>query len=1108
MRCTAAIVCLLGIPAMAPAGADEPTAPPRPPRQDAPWTPPETKLPRFLVASATALYEQGLADPRGCEYREIRPASERDLDPDPKAGRPALHGWVLPAAPGGRARFAVGWDGLVHPLADVGPEADLEADVRAMTKPPEPVDGQPAPHRAGFQYGQAWGDRMHAAQAGLRPMKVILLLRLGRADLAERVWSAGTGWSAGRSRVDLAGYGVSYLSLTSDWAWCLFDRALSAHARGDDPLALASLRELARIRPLIEARAEAMGFPRRQVEDGIRIAGRPNEVRILSYLDFLSRLPALLADQERRAREPRREGDPTKVADRAARIAALIREFDRIGVESHSSFGRANPGGAAVAQAVVKEGSAAVGPLLDCLERDDRLTRTVHRDDRHGTRYASVSGVDEAAFSALVRILGTREFGPQSRHFPSIGSGDREKRRAAAAEVRAYWEKNRGAGPEERWYRTLADDSATPDQWLDAAEALSQATNVHGRGGSYATYSVPAGTVAPLRGEPLRGEKSPSISELMARRVEAIDPSGGVVAPGLSNPASGTGHVFAVLKADGMARFLARWDPAASLPTLRARVGRCRALIAASRGRGQPEQQALKSHLAEFTLDRLRGGDPKALEDYAEAARIVSFSPTDTFPADFFEPMWRNPDHPAIAAAAIALFDDPKSPWVDAFLDRGRHPQWAWGRTSLTGLMTTPLLGVAPFRKLVLACLDDRGEAGSIVTDAQGKIEVATKAGATMPRPPMDDPLRPKPSTRMPLRRADLWGQALQNVGGMPRIEMYWPEAERDRAITACVARLRQYGERFRFDEATRPRSNHDPFDRGRLTASLSFPPLDRPATAEDVWAGRAIFAIEGAAEVRRWPLPSRPMTARWTTLEIAPDDPGLAGSRVTAGKPTAQTRMLQTGAVWQAEDAREGDRWRCHYGFVGRHVLARVPAEEVEFPAPWSGGWSENSGALDARIIPPGGRDDGLRVLQGDLAMGAPLPVEVQLRNRLGIESSVRADWLRAGFPPTLREGMTVRLSRAPDAPPEPARNADVSPPWDEVAARPLPRHRGDEAKRTLAPAEVITALKLDLRELFVVDRPGRYRLDVTFEDRKTVEGKPGMASAYFTISGSTKAE
>ena len=44
----------------------------------------------------------------------------------------------------------------------------------------------------------------------------------------------------------------------------------------------------------------------------------------------------------------------------------------------------------------------------------------------------------------------------------------------------------------------------------------------------------------------------------------------------------------------------------------------------------------------------------------------------------------------------------------------------------------------------------------------------------------------------------------------------------------------------------------------------------------------------------------------------------------------------MQTGRVWQAEEVREGDRWRRYYGFVGRHALARVPAEEIEFPPTW----------------------------------------------------------------------------------------------------------------------------------------------------------------------------
>jgi hypothetical protein len=47
------------------------TSIPDPPRQREPWTPPDTKLPRFLINATAALFEAGMADPRGCTYRDI-----------------------------------------------------------------------------------------------------------------------------------------------------------------------------------------------------------------------------------------------------------------------------------------------------------------------------------------------------------------------------------------------------------------------------------------------------------------------------------------------------------------------------------------------------------------------------------------------------------------------------------------------------------------------------------------------------------------------------------------------------------------------------------------------------------------------------------------------------------------------------------------------------------------------------------------------------------------------------------------------------------------------------------------------------------------------------
>ena len=145
------------------------------------------------------------------------------------------------------------------------------------------------------------------------------------------------------------------------------------------------------------------------------------------------------------------------------------------------------------------------------------------------------------------------------------------------------------------------------------------------------------------------------------------------------------------------------------------------------------------------------------------------------------------------------------------------------------------------------------------------------------------------------------------------RCELYWTKEMRDAAVEACVAFLKTYGDRF---TAERPRASGLIPSRRRAPA---FPILDRPATKEDVRAGRAIFSLEGEAEIRRVELPSIPIKAKW----IPPEEPGA-----------------RDGWVWQAEEVRKGGQWMRHYGFVGRHVIARVPGGSIELaggrrPAP-----------------------------------------------------------------------------------------------------------------------------------------------------------------------------
>ena len=158
------------------------------------------------------------------------------------------------------------------------------------------------------------------------------------------------------------------------------------------------------------------------------------------------------------------------------------------------------------------------------------------------------------------------------------------------------------------------------------------------------------------------------------------------------------------------------------------------------------------------------------------------------------------------------------------------------------------------------------------------------------------------------IRACDYIAWQISAIEGAPRCELYWTKEMRDAAVEACVAFLKTYGDRFTAEAPPGERAH--PFEK---MAHLAFPILDRPATKEDVRAARAIFSLEGEAEIRRVELPSLPIKAKWIPPEEAPGG------------------GADDGWVWQAEEVRKGGQWERYYGFVGRHVIARVPAGSIE---------------------------------------------------------------------------------------------------------------------------------------------------------------------------------
>lgn len=743
---------------------------PEPPQQRMQWEAATNVISSEFESATKSLFEQGLADPRSCDYREVE-IQVGDVWGG-TGDKVKTHGWVLPNSSKSNQTFSVCWNGLVYPVLSAGGPANLQADMNLLINAASTNGSR---MRLAL-YGRAFREDMSVAADSILPVKACLLLRLGENDLAAKVWNvceASQQSAGGREQAK-----DPYLMLAGDWVWALFNRTICAHMRDAVPLALVSARKLKEIQPKIESQAAQRGTPRPQNPgNGMQ---QPKEQ---PYLTFLDQLPQLAADLERRAREPKQKSvieiGLTNYPGQSERIAVLIEDLDLVSARQMGQPGWVAFETDPIVEALIKEGDASVEPLLDCLEHDQRLTCSVGFG-RDFFRQRHVLPVASAAKGALQQILQTQ--------FEN------------ASDIRAYWKQNKGLKKlEDRWYKVLRDDKigeeqavmVTPaggqsrsekmlflgqGQWMEAARIIVQSDD---KGPvpdfrRFASRLPPIGEKPKLRGEVLRGKKKPSVTELLVNQADFVVEQ--------ANHLDQSPGVDAIMVGTELILIIEKWERHAAVSQARGLMRRAIQLFPDWKSFIMSSGPELARCIPELTEIRVEGGDTNALPEYAAWIKSAGEEKVDQYAVDAFEPLWRNPNDPTVSTVSQWLFNDPASPWS----------KLPWQRSYFHDPLDSDLVTLPAFRRLLARELENQTVVGSMQWSAGAGGAIAynlsnSTGGFQVAWP---DAQSPADGTKVEVRRCDWVAWSLSQSKQIPFFNPFAPMEKRDEAIKNAKAVL------------------------------------------------------------------------------------------------------------------------------------------------------------------------------------------------------------------------------------------------------------------------------------------------------------------------------
>jgi hypothetical protein len=250
--------------------------------------------------------------------------------------------------------------------------------------------------------------------------------------------------------------------------------------RGDDKAESPDKQLIAELKENLAWRAFADGvhaYMQRADEDALRNMKRLNDL----YPESINKFgdgPGLLADLKRRqeaktfGKDAAKKPDDFGTWEQPKQISWLIGQLDEVDARQWGQPGGVHLAGDWRVAALIEIGDAAIETLITAVEKDRRLTRSVHFW-RDFAQNRTVLSVREAALTAAMSIMKVRAFEPAATgdNFTSRG----EKGAAeTAARLRKYWQKFGKLSFEERMMKVLTDKESTPQALREAAANLAR----------------------------------------------------------------------------------------------------------------------------------------------------------------------------------------------------------------------------------------------------------------------------------------------------------------------------------------------------------------------------------------------------------------------------------------------------------------------------------------------------------------------------------------------------------------------------------------------------------------------------------------------------------